>query len=264
LSDANFLALYLVVGLPFLWFSISLKKGPMKTALCLMMIPMLAGMSRTGSRMGLLALGAGLLLFFIFATAKEKAAIIMGGSLFLILALVLLPEKIVQRFTTFFNPTSAAGLEAAQSTNSRKVLLKRGIDLSLEHPLLGVGPGQFMVAEAEEAAAVGRRGVWHYTHNSYTELSSETGVMGLFLFMFALYKSYKGMTPIRNGYPNVRVRRAALFLQVAVLMTSIGAFFLSIAYSGIVYVILGLSAAFQVAVRDEMRLRKAQAREALP
>jgi hypothetical protein len=81
----------------------------------------------------------------------------------------------------------------------------------------------------------------------------------------ALYRSYKGMSPIRDRYRNPNVRRAALFLQIAVLMSAIGAFFLSIAYGGLLYAILGLSAAFQVAVRKESRqARMEQAREALP
>ena len=53
LADANFLALHLVVGLPFLWFAAQLKTGYKKIALLLMMVPVLAGAARTGSRMGL-------------------------------------------------------------------------------------------------------------------------------------------------------------------------------------------------------------------
>ncbi len=69
------------------------------------------------------------------------------------------------------------------------------------------------------------RGVWRYTHNSYIEVSSETGITGLVLFVLALFFAYRGLTPIRNRYPDIRVRRAALFTQVAVFMTAVGAFF---------------------------------------
>jgi O-antigen ligase len=264
LADANFLALYLIVGLPFLWFSASIKTGIVKVGLFLMMIPVLAGMARTGSRMGLLGLAAGMILFFLHATARQRASIIIGGTIFLILAVFFLPHKITERFTTFFEPSSAASAEAAESAEARKRLLLRSIELSIEHPFFGVGPGVFQVGEAAQAAAEGKRALWHFTHNSYTELSSETGVTGLVLFLMALYRSYKGMTPIRDRYRTSVVRRAALFLQIAILMSAIGAFFLSIAYGGLLYAILGLSAAFQVAVRNETRQTRMQAREALP
>ncbi len=264
LADANFLALHLVVGLPFLWFAAQLKTGYKKIALLLMMVPVLAGAARTGSRMGLAALLAGLLVYFIFATSKQRAMIIVGGMLFLVLAVFLLPQRITERFTTFLEPHSAAALEAAESAATRKALFLRSIQMSFEHPLFGVGPGEFMDAEAEESAMTGKRGMWHYTHNSYTELSSETGVVGLGLFVYALFRCYKGMTPIRDRYPRRIVRQGAMYLQIAVIMSAVGAFFLSIAYSGLLYAIFGMCAAYQLAVAKEARMMKEQAREALP
>jgi hypothetical protein len=49
------------------------------------------------------------------------------------------------------------------------------------------------------------------------------------------------------------VGRGALFLQIAVLMSCVGAFFLSIAYSGLLYAILGISAAYKQAVEKESK-----------
>ena len=262
LADANFLALYLVVGIPFIIFALSLKKGIMRVALALMLIPVLAGFARTGSRMGLLALAAGMLLFFAFATAVERMAIIMGGIVFLALAITLLPQRITERFTTFLNASSSAQAEAASSAETRKMLFFRSIQLTFEHPILGVGPGEFMDAEAEEAMAAGKQAMWHYTHNSYTELSSETGFPGLFLFLFAFYRGYKGLSTIRTRYKFTRVGRGALFLQIAVLMSCVGAFFLSIAYSGLLYAILGISAAYNLAVAETVKEAQAEAAHA--
>lgn len=253
LSDANFLALYLVVGIPFIIFAMSLKKGLMRVALFLMLIPVLAGFARTGSRMGLLALTAGMLLFFCFATAMERMAILLCGIAFLALAMTLLPQKISERFTTFFKASSAAQVEAASSAETRKMLFMRSIQLTIEHPVLGVGPGEFMDAEAEEAAVAGKKAMWHFTHNSYTELSSETGLPGLGLFLWAFWRSYSGLSKIRSKYKYTRVGRGALFLQIAVLMSCIGAFFLSIAYSGLLYAILGISAAYKQATEKEVK-----------
>jgi len=241
------------VGVPFIIFSMTRKKGFTRLMLFLLLIPVLAGFSRTGSRMGVLALGAGMLLFFIFASAVERMAILIGGILFISLAVSLLPQNLVDRFTTYFQADSSAAAEAAASAQFRKALFIRSLWLSIEHPVFGVGPGEFMDAEASEAAEQGKRGLWHYTHNSYTELSSETGIPGVTLFLLAFWRAYKGLTPIRNRFRFSRVGRGALFLQIAVLMSAIGAFFLSIAYSGLLYAILGISAAYQLAAAKEAR-----------
>jgi O-antigen ligase len=253
LSDSNFLALFLIVGLPLIWFSASVKKGLLRVVMILAVIPVMAGAAETGSRSGLLALGAGIIFFLIFATMKQRIIIVGGGLIFFILAGALLPPNILGRFTTIFQAKSAGAEEAAESAETRKMLLGKSLDMTLHHPILGVGPGQFMVAEAREAMAAGHRGVWHYTHNSYTELSSECGIPGLIFYLAAFWRAYRGLTPIRNRYPRASTRRAAMFVQMAVLMAAIGAFFLSIAYGGILYAVLGVSAALQLAVGRERK-----------
>jgi len=263
LGDANYLALYVSLGLPFLWFAYTWKRGIVKVALVLMAIPMLATVARTGSRMGLLALAAAALFFLIFASASQRVVLILGGFVCLVVAAMLLPQKITDRFTTFFNPSSAAEVEAAQSAEARKLMFIRSVEVTLEHPLLGVGPGEFMDAEAKEDIAAGKRGLWHYTHNAYTELSSETGIIGMLFFLYAFWRSYRGLSQFRSHFPSARVRRAALCIQMAVLISSIGAFFLSIAYSGILYPVLGLSAAFQLAAARQYKLLQEQTSGAL-
>ena len=261
LSDANFLALFLIVGLPLIIFSASRKRGLLRIILILSLVPVLAGAARTGSRSGLLALAAGLIFFLTFASMKARIGFIAGGAVFLVCAAILLPQDISQRFTTYFNASSGANQEAADSAATRKMLLTKSIDLTLRNPIVGVGPGMFMEGEAREAAKEGHRGIWHYTHNSYTELSSECGIVGLALYAFALWRSYRGLTPIRRRYPSATTRRAALYVQMTVLMAAIGAFFLSIAYGGIVYAIIGLSMAFQLAARRELNEMQAPAEE---
>ncbi len=261
LADANFLCLYIVIGLPFLWLAASVKTGFMKPILFALTLPMLAGAGRTGSRMGLLALMAGLLLFLIFASVKQRLIVITGGIVFVILALFFLPQKIRERFTTYFGADSAQSLEAAESANARKVMLIRSLELTAEHPLFGVGPGEFQDAEASEAKQAGKQAMWRFTHNSYTQVSSETGIPGLILFVMALFGAYRGLSPVRRRDPDVRVRRAALFTQMAVVITAVGIFFLSVAYGGIIAVIIGISGSFQAVAANQARQARLRAAE---
>jgi len=166
-----------------------------------------------------------------------------------------------QSFTTYFEAHSARAEEAAGSAELRKQLLIRSLELTAEHPLFGVSPGEFIDAEAAETGEEGRRGMWHYSHNSYTELSSKTGIAGLVLFVIAFFGAYRGLSPIRNKYPDLRVRRAALFTQMALFMTAVGAFFLSIAYGGIVIVVIAISATLQATVANKARQARLQPSE---
>ena len=136
--------------------------------------------------------------------------------------------------------------------------------MTAEHPLFGVGPGQFIEEQAKEAQDAGARPMWHYTHNSFTEISSENGIPGLVLFVIAFFGAYRGLSPIRKKYPDVRVRRAALFTQMAVLMTAVGASFLSMSYGGIIVVIIATSATLQAAVANKAKLARLQASKNLP
>ena len=257
LSDANILCLYIIISLPFLWLSASLKTGFEKILLMSLTLPMLAAASRTGSRMGLLALVAGLVLYLIFSSAKQRLLVITGGIVFLMLAPFFTPQDMRERFLTYFHARSAAAEEAAQSAEARKELLIRSLEMTAEHPFLGVGPGEFMDAEAQEARDRDQRALWHLSHNSYTELSSETGIVGLVLFTIALFGAYKGLSPIRNKNPSRRVRRAALFTQMAVLIGAVSAFFLSIAYGNILAAVIAISATLQAAVANQTKLDRA-------
>ena len=109
------------------------------------MIPVLAGFSRTGSRMGLLALGAGVLLFFIFATALERMAIIMGGVLFLSLALTLLPDRdrgsLHDLLQCGLGGRSGGGFVGR---NAQDPVYPKCATESSNTRCSGVGPGEFM------------------------------------------------------------------------------------------------------------------------
>jgi putative inorganic carbon (HCO3(-)) transporter len=65
---------------------------------------------------------------------------------------------------------------AYESAQARRELLKKSIEVTAEHPLLGIGPGNFEVVS----------GSWHGTHNSYTQMSSEAGLVGLILYILIL------------------------------------------------------------------------------
>ena len=257
MADANILCLYIIIGLPFLWLTASFNTGFKKVMWLSLSLPMLVSAGRTGSRMGLLTLGVGLILFFVYSSAKQRFNIIAGVALGLLLGVFFVPQGIRERFTTYFEAHSSQAEEAAESAEFRKALLIQGLKMTAEHPVMGVGPGEFMDADAAEAGAQGRRGMWRFTHNSYVEVSSETGVLGAVLFIIPLVGSYRGLSPIRSKNRDPRVRRIAPFTQMVALMTTFAAFSLSMAYGSIVMVVIAISGTLQVAVAKSAKLSRA-------
>jgi O-antigen ligase len=206
-------------------------------------------------------LAVGGLTYFIFAPGKQRILLIVAGMFITVAAVFFLPQHLKDRFITLFRQSADTeeAQSAIESTEFRKQLLLRSLELSAEHPLFGVGPGMFMEADDLEAKAAGKeRGYWHYSHNSYTELSSEIGLPGLIIFIMAIYSATKGLPAIRKRHPDRRIRETAMFLQIAMIMVSIGAFFLSIGYGGIVYLVMTIAAIFQFVVARQARLAKMQ------
>lgn len=262
LGDPNTLALYLLVGLPLLYLTASYGSVIRRLVCVGMMGLALVGSVRTGSRMGLLVLAIGTVMVAVMGTVRQRVLVVASAVIFVIVGILFLPAALKERLSTVFQAAqnSSVSAEAAESSEARKERLIRSLEMTAEHPLFGTGPGVFMDADNMEAKAEGSKGRWHYQHNTYTQYSSELGVPGLVLFLAVIVTSYRGITAIRKRYNKGRIRDMSVYLQVAMVMAFCGAFFLSLAYGGLLYVLIAVAAAFQLAVlREEKASRKPQA-----
>ncbi len=115
----------------------------------------------------------------------------MGVPVLATVLVAILPAQNLARLRTIFNPENpaAAGIaaEAGESFDSRTYLLKKSIEYTFQHPVFGVGPGQFSNYEGSSSRKVGEHGNWHETHNSYTQISSECGLPAVILMMAASF-----------------------------------------------------------------------------
>jgi O-antigen ligase len=264
-SDPNYFALYLLVGLAFLCLTVSQGRGWVRIC-ALALIPIsLAGIARSGSRSGLIAFAAGIVMMLVYGSAKQRTIILWACLAGIMIAAFFLPQRLKTRFTDWLSPagfrtlltgqiSADPGLSVAEgSTESRMYLLRRSLVMTAKHPLFGVGPGQFMDAEAADAKQHGTFSTWHQTHNLYTQMSSELGIPGLILYAGALFGSYRGLSGIRRRGPTRQIRQMALFLQTGYFALMVGAFFLSLGYGGLPVLLMGVSTAFKLAVRRYKR-----------
>jgi len=139
----------------------------------------------TGSRGGFVSLLAFALYVFLTGSGKVKGAILIGAPLLVLLTLPLVPHQATSRLASLFDSKQETE-EAAESTQARRALLEASLRATFSHPLFGIGPGVFQDYEAGEAAGNGKKGMWHDTHNAYTQVSAECGIPALIFYVAAL------------------------------------------------------------------------------
>jgi O-antigen ligase len=212
ITDPNDLAAHLLLVLPFLAFIVLRPR----TNPILRLVLGAAGVYgvylilRSGSRGGLIGLIFILLFLLVFGPGRQRVAIGIGATVVIITLVSFLPASTRDRLKSVYNAADAS--EAAKaSTESREYLLRESIEFTFEHPLFGVGAGQFASYEGNEAVAAGEHGNWHETHNTYTQVSSECGIPALVFFLGAIGSTF---------FILQRIRRKAMRLRYAEVVTA--------------------------------------------
>jgi O-antigen ligase len=257
LSDPNYYCLFVLFGIPFLFLAIYIGRPSKRFGALMLLPPMFLVIAKTGSRGGLVALAAGLIFLFVYSPARQKIYLTAAAAVLLVTSLAALPESLIIRFTTILDSDGDA--MAAESSASRKELFFRSLEMTAKNPIVGVGPGMFTIGDAAYSKDIGRKAVWHVTHNTYTELSSEVGIPGAILFILALYRSYRGLSQIRRTDRAPAIRSAALFAQMSLVIVSTAACFLSVGYGSIPYIIIAVSGTFITAVAKQQNMNKESA-----
>lgn len=199
--------------------------GGLSMALCLRQI------LSSGSRGALVSLGVMTLIVLLISPKRIKAVILIGVPTLALIAIPFVPKESMERLATLFSAAAAAKDSSAQeSSEARIALLQESWKLTLSHPFLGVGPGEFVDYQAKVAGENGQRGMWHVTHNAYTQVSSECGIPAFLLFVGALgatlvnlVKAYRARDP--------ELSPAAGTLIVMLVSYGVCIFFLSLAYT---------------------------------
>jgi O-antigen ligase len=280
-SNPNEMAQALLLGLPLWWMVFMDTTSVVKKAFsAAVMFFMLVMTSKCGSRGALIAFGVTMLWLFLRTPIAGKFKLIVVGVLAMGMILVMMPGKLLRRYTTFMEDVDENGsmvvdaadydmaTSALSSAETRKYLLRASIKYTLQHPLFGVGPGMFPVAEDADAQSQGRRfGRWQGTHNSYTQVSSEMGIPGLIAYLAVIAFALKSTASVyRKTRDDPRLKymaNCAVCLNYCLIVYSVSVFFDYIAYSMMLPVFAGLAAALGVVAPAEIeRLTTAPAVQA--
>lgn len=258
LGNPNELATLLLIGLPFWLFPFMTRGGFARLVGLSAIVCNLTVIVKTASRAGLLALIVVTVVFFFYVSAANKIKLLLAVTLLTAIVIAFAPKSSLERFSTTFEDSEGASGEALESKEVRKETLIESIAVTFKHPFFGVGPGVYMDAVAGMRQEMGLRAKWAVTHNSYTQVSAETGLPGFVMFMGALLYTFKNLLWIRRMAKRFPQLQDFSSLTLCLLLSLVGlcsnALFGSYAYQFSFLTFFGFGISFRHAA--EVRIRQ--------
>jgi len=257
IGNANDFTAHLFFVLPFVIFVMLIsERGWIRRILCLGVLAYgLYFCATTGSRGGLVAFAAVCAFILIRAPGRVRIGALAAAVALFFLMVTVLPQSMLHRYATLFSDDSN-DQEAVQSTAARTSLLRYSIQFTLQHPFLGVGPGEFSDYQASVAKSAGKKGAWQVTHNAYTEVSSEIGIPGLLLYLAAIVMSFRAFGRayrVARHHPQLRSMAMACFCcQMSIVGFCTATIFLSLAFTMYLPTISGLALAISRSLHREL------------
>jgi putative inorganic carbon (hco3(-)) transporter len=180
MGNPNDLAMNMVTFLPLAVF-IAISRGrPMPRIIAgFIALMMILTVIFTKSRAGLLGLAVAILIL-VYEGRKIRKGIGMVVLVSVLATLPLAPGWLWKRITSITNPED----DETGSRQARKDLMREAFQTFVEHPITGVGAGQF-----KNYNPPGRLEPWREAHNVELQIAAELGIFGLLAFLFLLWQS---------------------------------------------------------------------------
>lgn len=234
LNDPNDTALFLVTMIPIaIALALSARGRLPKLGYGFIAAFMTAAIFVTYSRGGFLALTCASLVLGSKLFKRAPIAMISFVLALLVTVPALLPSNYTERLSSIFDSSA----DVRGSATARHNLLNRSIEVASQHPLIGVGMGNFHLY------SIGNQ----VSHNAYTQVASEMGLPTLLIYLAFITAPLSRLRRIERETKEVSETRAeyrriyylSMGLQASVLGFMVGSFFLSVAYYWFIYYLVG-------------------------
>jgi O-antigen ligase len=196
-GNPNDLAMNLVVFLGPALVIVLQDRGRLRRLLAggiavLMLAAIVCTKSRAGF-VGLLAVG----LVFLYYAIRLRPGVMFAVVLTAAIAIPNVPSSFWDRMDSIFNPAT----DPTGSRQARVHLLNQGLQVFLQHPITGIGAGQFVNYDGPEMIER-----WRVTHNVWLQVAAELGILGLLLFGYLVYRGFRASLLTRRLLTHVRRR----------------------------------------------------------
>lgn len=233
-ANANDYSAHLIFVLPFLlWVILITKSKYIRIAGFLALGLALYEILAAGSRGAMLGLATATVVFTFTTTAEVRRIVLVAAPVLAVIVFSLLPSSVSQRIFTFSANGSNASSEAIESAQDREKVLRDSIAFTIQHPLLGLGPGQFGNYEGARTTRDGKT-LWIEAHNSFAQIASENGFPGFIFYIGGVLSSFlllNKTSRILNQKPDLEeVKAAVLCVRVGLISFCVAIFFVNFAY----------------------------------
>jgi len=234
-SNSNDLALAMVISLPLCLGLLFLTRNRLwKAAWALAMLAMAYVVFLTGSRAGFISLmiSAGVCLWHFAIRGRRRYILLLVPMVGIILWLTsgdMLSRRLKGTVDEKDDAASAYG-----SAQQRQQLFWRSIEITAEHPLFGVGPGNF-----EQVS-----GYWLVTHNAFTQVSSEGGLPALIMYVLILWRGFTNLRTTKR-IASSRTESSVLtgVLHASLIGYVVGSVFASVGFQFFPYILVAYTTA---------------------
>jgi O-antigen ligase len=234
-------ALNMLIPLAVALVLMNANRARMLYAICALI--MICGVMVTFSRAGFITLAtvSGVMLWKFGRGSRSSVA--LATLIAAILLFSVFSGAYRSRLITILDPSS----DPSGSSQERIELLKRGLDLSFRHSIIGLGMGNFHIYSIREKVA----------HNSYLETAAELGVIGLLAYLIMILGPLRGLTKIETEMMksgariDLDVKYLSIGLQTVLIAYMINSFFMSIQYQWYLYYAAGFAISLRLIYADE-------------
>jgi O-antigen ligase len=235
INEPNMWGQILISIMPFAIFGFLRTSARTKLAFLSVFIIMFIELLNTYSRGGYLGFFVTvffILFFFVRTNPMVIASILLVGAL----GLPFLPASYISRFQTItvFSSGSESNIYQDESFRGRTSEILTGITMFTEHPLLGIGAGNYAVNYQKYAQIVGieTRIEEREAHSLYIEILAETGLFGLITFMGIVVALFRGLSNIKSNLRHTEYYQEWSYHISAVQVALIGYLFAAIFLHG--------------------------------
>jgi O-antigen ligase len=263
-GDANFWGRVLALGLP---FALSLAQMAGRTRAMLGWLTVAAsicgGIVLTGSRGALLAAFLVGLGWALLAGGRWAKAVLFAP---IVGALALFVPGVGSRLATLSLLGTSDSLKVVDPSLEGRLAAQRvAVEVFVDHPVLGVGPGNFLAVTEGYLSRLALDTLPLAPHNQYLEAAAEGGLLGLAAWLILLgggiFVALRARLLARSGGPAV-AREAPVPLSNAVLAAlagwAVASVFLHLATFRTLLFVVALGAALDIRARrrvEELRLQ---------
>jgi O-antigen ligase len=234
-ADPNDLALGFVISLPMCLALLFLTRSWLWKAVWMFAILLMTlAIFLTGSRGGLVSLFAtAAISLWAFAIRGRRPYLLLLAALLGVIAVMSSGDLIMRRLQETFD-VEGNGAAAHDSAQTRQQLFWRSVEVTEQHPIFGVGPGNFQQIS----------GMWHVAHNSYTQMSSEGGIPALILYVLILLSAFRNLRSTgKIAGVQDEIVLLAKALNASMVGYIIGSCFLSLNYEFFPYLLMAYTTA---------------------